>query len=960
MRKLAIVAVVIVAPLILLVGAYIGISKVTDRDYIACMRMAAGGLLKVAPTRDVRFLGKVTENTAQCRGDERAVAQRDTPWVDWANYWATGDASSKSGQLLEGIGPLRHLLKDGYGVDGALMDLEYERIELIKFNLFDNSTYKDYVTGRDGLPGPVIRTWPEMRLPPDHAQYARVGGASEQLCRNELIRHRTLTGICNDLKNPAMGSTGMLFARNVEFEQTFPDEGHTDFTKNRHGDRISLETPDPQVISRKLFTREQRSPEKCNEGKGLPGNSVEAQCDYKQAPFFNVLAAFWIQFMTHDWFSHLVEARNDRAQLIDMGCKNQKVNGKEKPLTADQAQALGCRPGDRMERSLYATEEAAPSFRHGDREQLARAHRTTRNHVTAWWDASQIYGYDTRSQRRVKRDPEKPAKLLMVPVGKRDGAGERYGYLPRFETCARNQANCTPDPINPEWARQEAVAFPDNWTIGLSFLHNVFVREHNIFVEEFRKYAAENKDADSGLRDPANPERVIAYQDVSDEELFQITRLVVAAEIAKIHTIEWTSQLLYDEPLYLAMNSNWFGLVRNSPLIEKALSRVVQRLGESEEAKKATTLYSVFASGPGIIGTGSMRKDWTLTNPEHVNGGVNHFGSPFNFPEEFVTVYRLHPLVPDLIELRELDRDPNVIRAKVPVVNTFRAAATNAMREHGLANWAVSMGRQRLGLLLLQNSPLFLQNLDLGARLNTPTHKLDVLALDIVRDRERGVPRFNEFRRQYGLRQLTSFDDFIDRRVSPAQQTEQAKVVERLREVYGTHRCDASKVITASQRNKDGTPINDCLGHPDGSVVDNVEDIDTVVGWLAENPRPHGFAISETQFQVFILNASRRLFSDRFFTSSFRPEFYSHFGLAWAKNNGAGEKMWEQGEPNGHRQEISPMKRVLLRSMPELREELSSVINVFDPWARDRGEYYSLKWTPRPGAESDPAFAEKP
>ena len=49
--------------------------------------------------------------------------------------------------------------------------------------------------------------------------------------------------------------------------------------------------------------------------------------------------------------------------------------------------------------------------------------------------------------------------------------------------------------------------------------------------------------------------------------------------------------------------------------------------------------------------------------------------------------------------------------------------------------------------------------------------------------------------------------------------------------------------------------------------------------WLAESTRPHGFAISETQFVVFILNASRRLFSDRFFTSSFRPEFYTH--SAW-------------------------------------------------------------------------------
>jgi len=32
-------------------------------------------------------------------------------------------------------------------------------------------------------------------------------------------------------------------------------------------------------------------------------------------------------------------------------------------------------------------------------------------------------------------------------------------------------------------------------------------------------------------------------------------------------------------------------------------------------------------------------------------------------------------------------------------------------------------------------------------------------------------------------------------------------------------------------------------------MVDNIEDVDTVVGWLAEFHRPHGFAISETQFQ---------------------------------------------------------------------------------------------------------------
>ena len=227
--------------------------------------------------------------------------------------------------------------------------------------------------------------------------------------------------------------------------------------------------------------------------------------------------------------------------------------------------------------------------------------------------------------------------------------------------------------------------------------------------------------------------------------------------------------------------------------------------------------------------------------------------------------------------------------------------------------------------------------------------------------RSRGIPRYNEFRRQYGLKQLTSFDDFVDTRLpedSPAR-NKQEQLVETLRDVYGQHLCNEAKKITEAQLNDDGSSINDCLRHPHGSLIDNIEDVDTVVGWLAEFRRPHGFAISETQFVVFILNASRRLFSDRFFTSSFRPEFYSTLGVDWVTNNGPGPKMMEQGKPNGHEQPVSPLKRVLFRTMPELAAELQAVVNVFDPWARDRGKYYSLDFKPRPDAKEDEAFAEK-
>lgn len=928
----------------------------------ACDEMVKGGLRPVAASRDDRFAAKVELATALCRGGDGVLRFRATPWADWANYWGTADNTSEPAPLVKQAG---HLAPAQRGVDGALLDLEYQRVEVIKFNLFDNNgTYKEFITGRNGVGGPALKVWKEMRLPKSHPNYKDVGGDRDQVCRGELIRHRNITGICNDIFNPLMGSSGQLFARNMTFDSTFPDLGRTELTRNRHGGRLGLLKPDPQVISRKLFTRRQSHPELCNEGYGLPGFSKDANCDYKKAPFFNVLAAFWIQFMTHDWFSHLEEGHNQN-EYIPVGCVSQKVNGLDTPLTPDQAKQLGCRPSDRMDKAYVADAAEPKKFSQDGKTYLERAPKTFRNTNTAWWDASQIYGYDDVSRRRVKRDPRDPARLLLEQVSGRANPGDQFGYLPTLQPG---------DPMNPQWAGQESVAFPDNFSVGLSFFHNLFAREHNLFVAEFRKQAAAAPDADSGLRDPAQPDRVIRYRDVTSDELFEAARLVVAAEIAKIHTIEWTPQLLYDEPLYLAMNANWNGLLgQSAPNASEALRQVVARnFGTSTDIKKATQWYSVFASGPGIFGLGSHayaddpvfaafdphKKDiWSMTNPQHVNGGVNHFGSPFNFPEEFVTVYRLHALVPDLIEYRDLNSDPNQIKNKIPVIETFEAKATDAMRSRGLANWALSMGRQRLGLLALQNDPLFLQNIKIP-RLNSETRQIDVIALDLIRDRERGVPRFNEFRRQYGLQQLTSFDDFIDQHLADgsSEKQDQQHLVETLREVYGQHVCDAAKVITDTQRNKDGSPVNDCLGHPNGSMVDNIEDVDTVVGWMAETTRPHGFAISETQFVVFILNASRRLFSDRFFTSSFRPEFYTTLGISWVMNNGPGPAMMEKGTPNGHKQPVSPLKRVLLRAMPELAPELDTVVNAFDPWARDRGEYYTLQWKPRRGAESDEAF----
>src|SRR2546423_4095472 len=209
-----------------------------------------------------------------------------------------------------------------------------------------------------------------------------------------------------------MGSSGQLFARNVEFDAAFPELGLNQLTRNRHGDRVGLFKPDPQVISRRLFTRAQTNPDQCREGYGAADPTL-SNCEYAAAPFFNVLAAFWIQFMTHDWFSHMEEGHND-SEFIKTGCETQLVNNVEQPLSPEDVQRLGCRPADRIDRG-YVAESALPgSFMAGGKPYLGRAPETMRNTRTAWWGASHIYRHRETSAKRAKRGASRSPELPVV------------------------------------------------------------------------------------------------------------------------------------------------------------------------------------------------------------------------------------------------------------------------------------------------------------------------------------------------------------------------------------------------------------------------------------------------------------------------------------------------------------------------------------------------------------------
>src|SRR4029079_12870960 len=96
-------------------------------------------------------------------------------------------------------------------------------------------------------------------------------------------------------------------------------------------------------------------------------------------------------------------------------------------------------------------------------------------------------------------------------------------------------------------------------------------------------------------------------------------------------------------------------------------------------------------------------------------------------------------------------------------------------------------------------------------------------------------------------------------------------------------------------------------------IYGDVERVDLMIGLYAE-PKPPGFGFSDTAFRIFILMASRRLRSDRFFTTDFTPAMYTEAGMDWVHANS--------------------MRTVLLRHFPALEPTLRSVTNPFAPWPR--------------------------
>ena len=358
--------------------------------------------------------------------------------------------------------------------------------------------------------------------------------------------------------------------------------------------------------------------------------------------------------------------------------------------------------------------------------------------------------------------------------------------------------------------------FTRNLWVGTAAEHLLYARHHNWVCAQLRG------------RYPDHP--------WTSDQLYGVARLIVAAVQAKIHTVEWTTAVLPNKHVVAGLNTAIFGLFETT----------FKPFGNREIRSKWEPKHPILG---GLLGG---RRD---------NHGVRH-----GFSEEFESVYRLHEALVDNFEIRGVaDLQP---REVIPLPATRGKAAGELLRTHGLATILNSFGCQKGGALVGNNVPNWAVQMSIEGQ-----SFIDIAAIDLLRDRERGIPGYNDARKLFGYPPLESYDELcVD-----------ADVKAKLEKHYG-------------------------------HAPEGLYRMDLQVGMLHDRNRPDGFAFDDFRFRLFIHAAASRLEQDPFFNELYEPEVYTDWGLQ-------------------HIEEMNRRKLILLHC-PELKDSgLAGVNNPFEPWS---------------------------
>jgi Animal haem peroxidase len=352
------------------------------------------------------------------------------------------------------------------------------------------------------------------------------------------------------------------------------------------------------------------------------------QVDFRSAAPFNALAMAWVNFFVHDFYNRGVTDTQD---------------------TDPNRQYYKIPTGD----GKFVYMVKLPSVNDDGHTHVTR--------VTHWFDASQVYGSDEATGRKLRTEDGKGARLQM------DGE-----FLPMVDVRGAKVFLTGDTPRS-------------SLHIGSLMMHHLWATEHNFIVDELQK----------------------AYPQMNAEELFQTARLIVAAEIVKVHSVEWTAELVGDPVSYQFFQKFW------------------EQFGKDPYRKE---LY-------------------------------------YAVSEEFVASYILHEIVPPTFDL--VDEKGAMVERVDFVKSLSLLGGQDKLKEYHLANVFNSFGLNPMGLIHPFNvAPTFRRFTGLNF-LFTPGGSggetfegfagyVDLAAIPVARDRDARVPYYNDVRAKLSMPRLKS------------------------------------------------------------------------------------------------------------------------------------------------------------------------------------------------------------
>eukprot|EP01091_Cochliopodium_minus_P003573 TRINITY_DN1356_c0_g1_i1.p2 TRINITY_DN1356_c0_g1~~TRINITY_DN1356_c0_g1_i1.p2 ORF type:complete len:366 (+),score=88.92 TRINITY_DN1356_c0_g1_i1:1233-2330(+) len=211
---------------------------------------------------------------------------------------------------------------------------------------------------------------------------------------------------------------------------------------------------------------------------------------------------------------------------------------------------------------------------------------------------------------------------------------------------------------------------------------------------------------------------------MNDEQLYQTARLIVSAEIVKVHLLEWTNQMVDDANVQQIQVLSW-----------------------------------------GRVGL-------PMTTTEQ----ISTLGVSF----DFLADYRWHSMINENIDVV----DPETRVKTGERINVFDTLMnTTAHRQHGLKKVLASLASTPAHDITINNlaegffkinHPSFSNHYSPNRNSKCPNYPyLNLGVNDILRNRDHSVPNFNEQRRKVGLAPAQTFMDFD---VTPEQALEMAKI----------------------------------------------------------------------------------------------------------------------------------------------------------------------------------------